>query len=249
MSKYSNCATSVKKFFLDVLFPVTCLSCGRESVWFCENCLKNVKLAQNLVCPSCESEITPRGSLCPTCRRTKEICLDALVTAASYENRFVKQLVHNFKYRFVTESAKPLAELMTKAIVSHDLPLPHFLVPVPLHARRLRWRGFNQSELLARELSRNLAPPLAVPVLNILERRKNNKPQMEIKSYRERLENMENIFILRAGGARAVRNKKILLIDDIATTGATLEECAKVLKANGARKVTAAVVARQTLKK
>lgn len=249
MKKILIRAANLKKFVLDVLFPVSCLSCGRETGWFCESCLRNVKLVEILACPSCEKEITPHGALCPPCRRAKEICLDALVTAASYENIFVKQLIHNFKYRFVSESAKPLAELMTKATVSHDLPLPHFLVPVPLHARRLRWRGFNQSELLAREISRNLAPPLSVPILNVLERRKNNKPQMEIKNYHERLKNMKNIFILRAGGARAVRNKNILLIDDVATTGATLEECAKVLKENGAKKVTAAVVARQTLKK
>jgi predicted amidophosphoribosyltransferase len=91
---------------------------------------------------------------------------------------------------------------------------------------------------------------MEIGVLDVLKRDKNNKAQMKIKSYRERIQNIQNIFSFDAQFSQNIlKNKEILLIDDIATTGATLQECAKVLKKNGAKKVYAAVVARQALKK
>ena len=85
--------------------------------------------------------------------------------------------------------------------------------------------------------------------MDVLKRDKNNKAQMKIKNYRERLRNIQNIFSFNARFSKDIlKNKEILLIDDIATTGATLRECAKILKANGAKKVYGAVIARQTIK-
>jgi ComF family protein len=159
-------------------------------------------------------------------------------------------MIHNLKYRFIADLSEPLSELMIKTLIKNDLPIPDFIVPVPLHPRRLRWRGFNQSRLLAEKISKNLAPMLEIEIIDVLKRDKNNKAQMKIKKYRERLQNMKDIFSFNAQfGKNILKNKEIMLIDDIATTGATLEECAKVLKENGAKKVFAAVIARQTLKK
>lgn len=202
------------------------------------------------LCPVCEKSITDKGFLCKFCRETKNSSLDGLIAAVSYENPDIRNLVYNFKYHFVANIAEPLANLISGALIRNDFVLPDLLCPVPLHPKRLRWRGFNQSLLLAQYISRELVPPMEIEVADILERKYYRRPQMEIKIYRDRLRNMQNIFRLKPDiDITQLKNKKILLIDDIATTGATLEECAKVLKAAGARKVFAAVVARQSAKK
>ncbi|MDP1845887.1 MAG: ComF family protein, partial [Candidatus Moranbacteria bacterium] len=201
------------------------------------------------LCPVCEKNITEKGALCPDCKDSRKSFLNAIIAAVSYENPAVKKLIYNLKYRFISASSEPLSELMIKALLRNDLPIPDFIVPVPLHPRRLRWRGFNQSRLLAEKISKNLAPMLEIEVMDVLKRDKNNKAQMKIKKYRERLQNIKDIFSFDAQfGKNILKNKEILLIDDIATTGATLEECAKILKENGAKKVYGAVIARQTIK-
>jgi ComF family protein len=147
---------------------------------------------------------------------------------------------------------------MTKAFLDNGLPLPDLVVPIPLHKRRLRWRGFNQSELLANYISENLTPGMEIPVLNdILIRKKHTTPQMQVKKYSERKENIKDAFeiypVKSAGGSaekfKRIKNKNILLVDDVATTGATLNECAKTLKQSGAKKVFALVLARQEMSK
>lgn len=240
----------IKKIILDTLFPITCLSCQKNDLWLCEECFQKIPIRRDQVCPACEREITLSGLLCRTCRTSREFQLDGLISAVSYENQTVKKMVHNFKYRFVSDLSRPLARLEIKALLSHDTPLPQALIPVPLYPRRLRWRGFNQALLLAENISRNSAPPLKIPVLDILERRKYNKPQMELRNYQNRLENVRNLFRIKSSaGLDNIKGKTVYLIDDIATTGATLQECAKVLKEAGAKKVFAVVIARQTLKK
>jgi len=173
-------------------------------------------------------------------------------------------MIHALKYRFIENLAEPLAKLLLKSLLQNEIPLPDCIIPVPLHPRRLRWRGFNQSLLLAQKISEDLTPLMKIEILEILERRKYNRPQMEIKKYQDRLDNVKGIFRLKdeprttasqlwppvvRGSSPDLKNKIILLLDDIATTGATLEECARTLKEKGAKKIYAAVVARQTIKK
>jgi len=121
------------------------------------------------------------------------------------------------------------------------------VVPIPLHPRRLRWRGFNQSALLAGHIAANLLPQNPLPFdENMLVRKRYTPPQMEISNYQNRKQNIAGAFSL--AGRKDVRNKTVLLIDDVATTGSTIFECARVLKAAGAREVFAAVIARQEIK-
>lgn len=248
-TKDKNILRPVWNFILDTLFPINCLECSRENFWLCPDCLAKIKLQGIQVCPVCEKEITLDGVLCRSCRSFSKTSLDGLISAARYDLPALKQLIHNLKYRFVADAARPLGYLMAKSFFHSNLPLPALIVPVPLHPRRLRWRGFNQSELLAQELSQSLAAPLLIPIENILIRKKYNKPQMEIRNYQDRLKNVRDIFYALNTQVYILKNKTVLLVDDIATTGATLEECAKILKENGAKKVFAIVIARQTLKK
>ena len=141
-----------------------------------------------------------------------------------------------------------MGEILLQTVAKNELPVPDLIIPIPLHPRRLRWRGFNQSEKLADFLGKNLTP--GFPILvgnNMLTRTKYTVPQMKIGNYQERKRNVSGIFLITDICKQAFRDKKILLIDDVATTGATLFEAGKILKENGAKKVFGAVIARQEI--
>lgn len=234
---------STKTFILDTLFPISCISCGYPDVWLCETCFSKIELLPFQVCPQCEKLITEKGQLCDHCKKDRST-LDSLLAATKYNENNLAKMVHLYKYNFVEDLHVPFARLLVKIILKNNLPLPDLIIPVPLHKRRLRWRGFNQSALLADFVSQNLTPGFSIPVApDLIKRQKYTPPQMQIGKYSERRKNVQGAFIFDS--KQDIQNKKILLIDDIATTGATLFECAKVLKANGAKKVFATVIARQ----
>ncbi len=247
---------SFKNFILDTLFPISCLSCGVRDAWLCPECFNQIGILTMQVCPYCEKAETPAGAICPRCKaraieKNSPLALNNLIVATRYTRNNLARLVHVFKYNFVPDLGVPLARLVAQAILENHLPLPDFIVSVPLHPRRLRWRGFNQAAILAAYLAENLSPGLTIPVLDAtVIRRIFTPPQMTIKNYAARKKNMQNSFSLGKKYSleeNIIKNKKILLIDDIATTGSTLLECAKVLKAAGAKKVFASVIARQEM--
>jgi len=238
---------TIQTFILDTLFPIACLSCGCDNVWLCDQCLKKIQLLSFQLCPQCERLITQNGRLCSFCK-ARGAPLDALIVATRYKEGSVSKLVHLYKYNFIEDLSAPLGKLLTKALLDSGSAIPDLIVPVPLHPRRLRWRGFNQAELLGDYVGLNLTPGYAIPVLpDILKRIRYTPPQMKIKNYFQRRKNMRDVFSVVAEPAQ-IKNKTILLIDDVATTGATVFECAKALKLSGARKVCAAVIARQEIK-
>lgn len=239
----------IKILVLDTLFPIFCLSCGKEGEWICLECLDKIKIIDLQVCPYCERVITENGMICPQCKNSfsnKKIAapLNALLVSAKYKENGLSKIIHLFKYNFVRDLSIPLGKLIVRCFSKNSLPLPDIIIPIPLHPRRLRWRDFNQSELLAKYLSQNLAPGLEIPLgAKVLKRKRFTQPQMKIKNYSERKENLQNAFAIVQ--PEEIKNKIILLVDDVCTTGATLLECAKILKKNGARKVFGAVIARQ----
>jgi ComF family protein len=237
--------TKIHKLILDTLFPIKCISCGKENDWLCEICQSKIKIQDEHHCPVCEKMITPDGRTCLACK--KKSSLDGLVVASSYAQFPVARAVHLFKYRFVSNLDAPLGNLLTKAAQRTELPLPDIILSVPLHPRRLRWRGFNQSFLLAKHLAANLLPQNIIPSdENILLRNRYTLPQMGITDYLSRKQNIAGAFSLSSSAN--IKNKTILLVDDIATTGSTIFECAKILKANDAKEVFAIVIARQETK-
>lgn len=242
----------IQTFILDTLFPINCLGCGRDGIWLCNECLKRISLLTFQVCPKCEKLITDQGRLCRSCKNNSD--LDALVVATKYKESGIDKLVHLYKYKFAEDLHIPLGQIMAKSILRSAIPLPDIIIPVPLHSRRLRWRGFNQSLLLAKYIAENLTPGLDIPIFSdLIIRKKYTPPQMKIGKYSERRKNMQDAFEFnhRSNDFKQLQqlkhcnNYKVLLVDDIATTGATLFECAKVLKQNGAKKVFGAVIARQ----
>ena len=212
-----------KNFILDLISPQFCFNCGKEGSYLCEDCQSTLRILQ-----SHQNYQTQN--------------LKDLYFALPYQEALIKNLIQKFKYQpFIKELAKPLASL----IITHFQLLdkkPNFsdyiLIPVPLEKKKLKQRGFNQAEEIGKELSKFLKISL---LNNVLAKIKETPPQVEL-SDEERKENIKGVFTVRNGVL--IKNRKILLVDDIYTTGSTLEECAKVLKETGAKEVIGMVVAR-----
>lgn len=242
-----------KNFFLDLLFPKFCLGCGEGENWLCRECQQKVVLVKTQVCPDCE-RINRGGEYCPRCRfdevkikvsgqkKPKKIKrrkpLQGIIVASYFEEGPIRELVHNFKYNHILEAGEILADLMALSI-SENLVLDerYVVTSAPLHWIRYARRGYNQAEALGQ----NVAQKLGLPFYPLLIKKRGTKRQVDLKG-KERRENLKNAFALRV--KNSLRGKTIIIIDDIATTGATLQECAKVLKSAGAKQVWGLVAAR-----
>ena len=235
----------IRKLALDTLFPIRCIGCQKEGVWLCAACFSRIIIKNEHVCGVCEKMITPDGRTCHACK--KKSALDGLIVATSYTNSFVSSAIHFYKYRFIPDLHVSLSSLLVKAFQKTDIPLPDIIIPIPLHPRRLRWRGFNQSFLLAGYLSESLLPQFKITLKECLVRNRYTPPQMEIKNYHSRKQNLDGAFSMAI--KENVKNKTVLLVDDVATTGSTIFECAKVLKNAGTKEVFAIVIARQEMTK
>jgi ComF family protein len=232
-------------FTLDLLFPLRCLGCRRTGAWICTTCFDHIPRRLEQRCPTCLRRITPAGQLCFQCRDTTSSALDGLFVASYYQNSLLPHAIHTFKYRFIPDLALPLGTLLAKTLEHSTVLLPDAIIPVPLHRRRLRFRGFNQSELLARTLAQTLTPELEYPVLiDVLLRTRHTKPQMKTSTRAERLTNLKDAFALGEDKQTTIAGKSLWLIDDVATTGTTLTECATILKRHGATSVFGIVLAR-----
>lgn len=229
----------IKNFILYLLFPRTCFNCAKdlpleEQGFLCKDCLKKLKKPGPFICQRCGLTLKDGGAHCFNCRGTKaKLYKCSLIRSALDFNEPSRALIHGLKYEKYINIAKFLAPLMQKTLLENPQMLEaEYFVPVPIHKKRFKKRGFNQAEVLARELS-ILSD---IPYLNALERIKNTKSQTKLTK-KERAQNIKEAFI--CPNPKAVKKKAIILIDDVCTTSATLEECAKVLKKAGAREVYA----------
>ena len=232
-------------FILDLFFPITCLNCGspknklaNPQGYLCSDCFKKIEINNWVFCPKCTKKLI---GLEP-CQTHKNNPLKVLGAATNYQNDVIKKIIWEYKYNFIEPLANPLNEILKKyylAVFEQQLinkkPLVTF---IPLHGARFRWRGFNQSEILAKKFANDLN----LEFCKTLKRKKFKKPQMKIKGYQARFENIKDSFEII--NASQIKNKDIILIDDISTTGATLIEAAKILKHNGAKKIYGLVVAK-----
>ena len=176
------------------------------------------------------------GAYCAECWRQKS-SLDALRSVFIFDG-IVRQAIHELKYRNVRAVSGCLAGFMSSYFLENGLS-GDMLVPVPLHEKRLRERGYNQSQLLAEELSQQISVAIN-PAL--MKRVRNTGPQARSASVYERKANMENTFICTSGEAAG---RDIVIVDDVCTSGATLESCSSTLKAAGAKHVLGFTLARE----
>lgn len=225
----------LKGVALDFLFPQKCVGCGEEGTLLCRSCQRELTRIKSPICPKC-GKPQPGGLLCPNCNGWQS-SLDGIRSPLIFEG-LARTAVHQFKYKNLKILAAPLAGLISDYLDGNPLQ-GDVLVPVPLHPRRLRERGYNQSELLARELSKLTL----LPVINdSLIRQKFVLPQAKTHSVQERRRNVKQAFICKKS---ALEHKQVLLIDDVATSCATLDACASALKSAGAISVWGIVLARE----
>ena len=210
-----------------LLFPSFCLNCKTDTPeepaswrWLCLNCHKILTTHWQKV------------SFGPE--------IEAGYHIFDYQkDKLAKNLIHALKYNSVKEIANTFyAALESERLNFKKLSAPgqiDFIMPIPLHARRLRERGFNQSELIAKKIAEITERPI---IDGVVKRKIYRRPQMEVKNRPARIKNTQNIFeCVQDVQHPMLNNKTILLVDDVATTGATLKECARVLKNTGAAKV------------
>ncbi len=231
--------TALKNNILDILFPPVCLVCNaplkseEKESHICDACLEKIEIQSTLFCPVCRARIPGFGKMC----HQDSYRIGA---ATLYENEVVKKLIWILKYQNQKVAARALGKILTTFIEKLGYPFKNpVLVPIPLHSRRERKRGFNQSEIIARNVSEALAIPLEIEVLF---RVKPTSPQPETKSYKEREKNVDECFEVQ--NANRLKDKQVILIDDVFTSGATMNEAVKTLRASGARSIIAFTVTR-----
>lgn len=239
-------AQTIIEAVLDFAFPRICVGCGASadadgSGVLCETCRATLKPLDGELCLRCSHPVgkhmdTSRG--CGNCRG-RDYKYDSVFAAGLYDG-VLREVLLAFKYERRRDLQSEISGFMQGGLLSRlSAGEVDLVCPVPMHASRLRKRGFNQAGLLARPL----AAALGVPVdLESLKRVRNTRPQVGL-AFTARQKNVKDAF---AGDKGTFEGRCVLLVDDIFTTGATGSECARALKDAGARKVIFVVAARQS---
>lgn len=237
---------SLAKRVLHFLFPRTCFACGCDLPWntnssLCVLCEKDLKPTGPLICRRCGVTLKSGGAHCYHCRASKAKTYKCSVIRSSFAfNASSRGLVHGLKYGGADYLAREMGKRMAVNFCKYpELASAETVMPVPLFPSRRRKRGYNQSALLARAFAKETG--LCVDETSLV-RTRNTRSQTKL-GRKDRLENMTEAFLCR--NPTGVKGKVILLVDDVATTGATLEGCAAALKAAGAKKVFAYTFARE----
>jgi ComF family protein len=227
--------TSFAHAAVELLFPSRCLGCGRGGAFLCDACAGNLTPALPPRCPRCWEPRAGDGE-CLACQN-RPPAFDALRVAFVYQG-LARELVHALKYRGMTALATRMGELLAEAARNHRLEAD-VIVPVPLSGLRNRTRGYNQAAALARAVGSELGLPV---VAGALSRRRHTAPQARRADAEARRANVAGAFVARP---EAVAGQSVLLIDDVATTGATLSTCAAALREAGAGPIWALAFARE----
>ena len=207
---------------LNFLFPSKCRICQRRGKFeVCENCIRRIEKFEDIHILNFKNQN-----------------LDTLIYFFRYKG-YIRRLILDYKFFNKYYLGKVFSKIMLKnEKICRNLKLYDIIIPVPMHKSKKKERGYNQTEILAQDLANNLSLNYYE---NVLIKTINNKRQSSL-SEKERYENVKDVFKIEKSDT--IRNKKIILIDDICTTSATLEECAKILKQAGASKVVALVIAK-----
>ena len=229
----------IASFFIDLIFPKTCLGCGKEKTFLCKDCFSLIELSPFQYC-LCQKP--QRLIIKGKCSRCRDHNLTGLYSAAAFNQKILKKAIHSFKYPpYLKDLAWPLAYLIILhlEIIKKEIEPSSILIPVPLSGRRERERGFNQSKELAKIIAKAWQIKLECDDLVKIK----NTASQTVLNKEQRSENLKNAFCVL--DKNPIKGKKIYLIDDVCTTGATMEECAKVLKQAGAKEVWGITVARE----
>lgn len=231
---------------LELLYPEknTCFFCEvhDEAIndrYICRDCEKAMKEIIPPICMKCSKPIDMNApeNLCSDCRK-HDHSFEMSRSVYAYEGS-VKKGIYNFKYYNKPYFYRFFGRCLVDCMKENDYSGLELVVPVPLHRSKMRKRGYNQSELLARYISKNTA----IPFVDILKRIKKTPKQSQMTK-EERGKNLKNAFDVKKGMAKVLAGKTVLLVDDVYTTGSTADECSSTLLKNGASKVFVITIAR-----
>ena len=236
---------SILKDILNFLLPPRCINCGKivsDENGLCADCFNEITFISEPFCKCCGLPFADvsgvnKNMLCPMCIKDNKKLFRYSRSAIKYET-LSKNMILAFKFMDKTENAKVFAkwiQIAGKDIFSAGADV---LIPVPLHYKRLVKRRYNQSALLATELGKLSSVPTD---FKSLIKHKSTKPQVSY-SGKARIKNIKGAFMVKY--PENIKNKRVVLIDDVQTTGSTLKECAKVLLQAGAKSVDFLTVAR-----
>ena len=225
---------------MDLFFPAECLACG-------------ARLARGTICDKCRIGIIPhRTAFCGTCAAPlpgfRNICHPdtpyVMGASGDYRNETLRALIHALKFGHIRGAAAPLADILAHYFAK--LPIDHrncIVIPVPISKERMRERGFNQAALIAEHFARFFGIPHKK---DILIRAIHRGPQSELSDHAERRENVRGCYAVRTHTERRPGTEwgKVILIDDVTTSGATFAEAARTLRSAGARKIFALAIAK-----
>lgn len=231
-------------FIGDILFPPICVACGDSTTRdvLCSTCRQSIAEFDTLFCGTCMARLPDQKKIC---HKDAPFILGA---AAPYDDDALRALIHALKFQGIGAAAEPLAEILAAYVTQLGLSLDGdasgksdgwTVTPMPLSRERVRARGFNQSTLIAQPFACALGAPFDE---HLLARIAHRKPQSDTEDIFERHENIKGCFALAPGAE--VQNKKIVLVDDVVTSGTTFTEAARILKRGGAKKILALAVAK-----
>ena len=225
---------------LDFVFPKYCVNCRKLGSYICADCFSYLSFDTAMICLVCNKGSFD-GLTHPKCR--SRYAIDGAFSAINYKG-VVKKLIYNFKYKpYLSDLKNSLVELFYESVIQNEIFQKAYadkpiLVPIPLHANRLRKRGYNHAKLLSVGLSKKLG----LEIIEVLKRNRNTKSQFGL-NLKQRKENISNSFALLPN-IPISKYPNIFLVDDILTTGSTLLEGARILKRRGVRKVWGLTLAR-----
>lgn len=232
----------LKDLVLDILFPPICLNCENSLIkaeknrGICDLCLSKIAIHNALFCGVCRVRLPENKKIC---HKNSQYLLGA---AANFEET-IRNLIHQFKYQKWQKILNPLKIILETYLdnlqFNPEKLKNYIVIPIPLHKNRMQERGFNQAELIGKIISEKYSLPLET---KILIRNKETKSQAELKNWGERKNNLASAFKIE--NADYLKNKNIILVDDVYTSGATIQEAVKILKESGAKKIIALVIAK-----
>ena len=229
--------SSFKQQILSLLYPPKCVYCGvARPSYFCEPCRTALTRISNPFCQKCGYPLETGVHACRQCQIHPISYLNTIRSLAFFEGTSLRPAIHQFKYQNLRALAEDFAILLQECYLAHQMDTD-VIVPVPLYRSRLRERGYNQSALLAKSLSGLIKQPVDT---ESLVRQRDTKSQMSLNAA-ERQENVAGAFCCLSD---RLRQQTVLLVDDVCTTGATLNACAQALKQMNVRAVHGLTLAR-----
>lgn len=229
----------IKEYVLDLLFPPRCLHCqahlgeAEKDSWLCHTCENHIIIHATLFCSVCGARLPENKKVCHKSS-------SYLLAAATKYDGPIRSVIRQFKYHGWPSLSKKIGKYLDKYIGNSGFSAKNYLViPIPLHADKLKERGFNQAELLSLEIAGLLGLKMNKEAL---ARTKKTSAQAELKDYEKRKDNIAGAFEVK--NPEQVAGKNLILVDDVFTSGATMNEAVRVLRKAGAKKIVAFVIAK-----